>query len=524
MTHFPMTGPARLAGALCAAAFAAANAPAAAQAAPAPPEIRYAEGAGTPTSLPGGRGRNTSTDNVLAHVVESLVALRADMSVAPMLADSWTLSEDKRAYTFKLRHGVTFHDGRPLTSAEVKWSYDYLTGPASEYACKNLYDGSKGAKVVAVETPDPSTVVMRLAEPYALFLDQMASVQCPMAVLSPSSVDGEGKWIRPVGTGPYVFADWKKEQYVELRPYAAYQPREEAPSGMAGRKQALAGVRFVVIPDAAAQKAALMAGQVDAYNADEDNLPARDPRWSIVTEQGLDTVTLLIQTRDPLLAKPEMRRAIALALDFPAIARALSNGNAPYNPSLVPTSSTYYGAAERAGYEKNLDEARKLLQAAGYHGETLKVQTSKRYPYLYRVAVVTQQLLNKAGIKSELEMLEWGAQVSNFREGRFQLMAFAYSARTEPALLFRDVIGDKSRTPMAQWESPDAAAILDGIEAEPDPARRQQAFDRLHALMLRDAPLLMYYNKPGYVVVSSKLHGYTGWPLRKPRFFNVTKN
>jgi peptide/nickel transport system substrate-binding protein len=77
---------------------------------------------------------------------------------------------------------------------------------------------------------------------------------------------------------------------------------------------------------------------------------------------------------------------------------------------------------------------------------------------------------------------------------------------------------------MAQWESPEAAAILEGIEAESDPAVRKQAFDKLHTLMLRDTPLLMYYNKPGYVVVSSQLQGFTGWPLRKPRFFNVTKN
>ncbi|WP_447981206.1 ABC transporter substrate-binding protein [Achromobacter kerstersii] len=492
---------------------------------PAPmPEIRYAEGSGTPTSVPGGRSRNTSTDNVLAHVVEALVALRADMSVAPMLADSWTLSADKRSYTFTLRPGVTFHDGSPMTSADVKWSYDYLTGAKSEYSCKNLYDGTKGAKVVGVETPDAATVVFKLDQPYALFLDQMASVQCPMPVLSPKSVGADGNWVKPVGTGPYVLAEWKKDQYVLLTPYAGYTPRSEAASGMAGKKTASANVRFVVIPDAAAQKAALMAGQVDAYNADEDNLPAKDPRWNIVTEQGLDTVNLLMQTRAPLLSDANMRRAIALALDFPAIARALNNGQAAYNPSLVPAASVYYSDADRAGYEKNLKEVKRLLEAAGYRGEPLKLQANKRYPYLYRVAVVTQQLLNKAGIKTELDMLEWGTQVTNFREGKFQLMAFAYSARTEPALMFRDVIGDKAKTPMAQWESPEAAAILEGIEAESDPAVRKQAFDKLHTLMLRDTPLLMYYNKPGYVVVSSQLQGFTGWPLRKPRFFNVTKN
>ncbi len=159
------------------------------------------------------------------------------MSVAPMLADSWTLSDDKRAYTFKLRQGVTFHDGTPMTSADVKWTYDYLNGAQSEYSCKNLYDGSKGAKVVAVETPDPATVVFRLEQPYALFLDQMASVQCPMPVLSAKSVDAEGKWAKPIGTGPYVLAEWKKEQYLLLTPYAATSRARKRPAAWPARKR-----------------------------------------------------------------------------------------------------------------------------------------------------------------------------------------------------------------------------------------------------------------------------------------------
>jgi peptide/nickel transport system substrate-binding protein len=293
---------------------------------------------------------------------------------------------------------------------------------------------------------------------------------------------------------------------------------------MAGRKVAHNPVRFVVIPDAASQKAALEAGQVDAYNADQDSLPARDPRWHIVSESGLDTVMLLLQTRDPVLSDVRVRRAIALSLDFPGIAQALTDGLAAYNPSLVPTSSAYYTAADKQGYQQNLAEAKRLLQAAGYRGQTLKLQVSKRYPYLYRVAVVTQQLLSQAGIHAQLDMLEWGTQLDNFRHGKFQMMAFAYSARTEPAQLFLDVLGDKARSPMAQWENPKARAVLDGIEGESDPTVRKQAFERLHALMIQDVPLLMYYNNPGYVVVSARLKGFIGWPLRKPRFFNVSKN
>ena len=104
-------------------------------------EIRVAEGEDTPTSMPGNVARNTATDNILGNVVESLVALRADLSVGPMLADSWDISPDGKTYTFHLRHGVLFHNGAPVTSAEVKWSFQFLMKRSSGFECRSVFDG-----------------------------------------------------------------------------------------------------------------------------------------------------------------------------------------------------------------------------------------------------------------------------------------------------------------------------------------------------------------------------------------------
>ncbi|RJG20902.1 ABC transporter substrate-binding protein, partial [Massilia cavernae] len=450
------------------------------------PEIRVADAFDTPTSMPGHRSRNTATDGILMHVVESLVALRDDLSVGPMLADSWKTSPDGKKYEFKLRSGVTFHNGAPLTAADVQWSLNRILDPKSESYCRNQYDGSKGARVVSVKTPAPDVVTIELAQPYALFLEQMGNIQCPLAILHPSSVDAQGKWLKPVGTGPYVFNEWRKGQYVSLTRYPAYLPRKEAPSGLAGAKNANANLRFVVIPDASSQKAAFMSGQVDLIVADGENPPPRGPGWSIVVEQDLDMNTLLMQTRDPVLSKPEFRRAVALALDLPALARTLTNGDSGYSPSLVPTMSPYYSKVHALGYTRNLAEAGKLLAAAGYRGEVIKIQANKRYPEIYRLAVVTQNMLSKAGIKAEVEVLEWATQVTNFREGKFQMMAFSYSGRIEPAIMYGDVLGDKEKTPMSQWTNPEASKILADIKGVADPARRKAAFEEIHKRMIAD--------------------------------------
>jgi peptide/nickel transport system substrate-binding protein len=491
--------------------------------APALPEIRFADAIDTPTSMPGHRSRNTATDGILMHVVESLVAPRADFSIAPMLADSWTVSPDGRTYRFQLRHGVTFHNGAPMTSAEVKWSVERMLDPKAELACRSQYDGSKGARVVKVEAPAPDVVSIELAEPSALFLAQMWNLQCPLAILHPDSVDAQGKWIAPVGTGPYRFGTWRKGQFVALTRYEGYLPRAEPASGLAGAKVAKANLRFVVIPDASAQKAAFMSGQVDLIVADGDSPPPRGPNWEVVVEHDLDTNALLMQSRDPLMARLAFRRAVALALDLPALAKALSNGHAGYNPSLVPEVSPYHTAAHAAGYRRDAAQVAQLLAQAGYRGETLKIQTNKRYPELYRLAVVAQNMLNRAGIRAEVEVLEWATQVSNFREGRFQMMAFSYSSRIEPALMYGDVLGDKAVTPMSQWTDPEASALLAGIREEADPARRQLVFDELHRRMVAAVPMIELYNTAVLFGVSRHLSGFQTWPLRRPRFFNVSK-
>lgn len=487
------------------------------------PEIRVAEAFDTPSSMPGHRSRNTTTDSITIHVAESLVALRNDLSVAPMLADSWKVSDDGKTYQFKLRSGVTFHNGAPLTSAEVVWSLNRILDPKGESYCRNQYDGSKGAKVTSVKATAPDAVTVTLAQANALFLQQLGNVQCPMAVLHPSSVDAQGKWLKPIGTGPYSFGDWRKGQYIQLRVHPGYVPRTEAPSGMAGAKKPLAHIRMVVIPDASSQKAAFMSGQVDLIVADGENPPPKGPGWNVVVEQDMDANALLMQSKDPLLSKPEFRRAVALSLDMPALVKTLTNGNTVYNPSLVPVGTLNYTPAHAAGYARNLEQAARLLAASGYKGETIKIQTTKRYPDMYRLAVVAQNMLSKTGIKTEVEVLEWATQVTNFREGRFQMMAFTYSSRMDPAIMYGDVLGDKAVTPMSQWTNPEASRILAGLKAEGDPAKRKAVFEDLHKRMIADVPMLHIYNSPVLIGVSKKLKGFEPWPYRRPRFFNVSK-
>ncbi|MFJ2992909.1 ABC transporter substrate-binding protein [Pandoraea sp. NPDC087047] len=487
-------------------------------------EIRFAISTDTPTSMPGSILRNTATDTVLAHVVESLVALRDDMSIGPMLADSWDISPDGKTYTFHLRHGVHFHNGKLMTAADVKWSYEYFMNPHTGFYCRRAYDGHAGAKVLNVSAPDRSTVVFSLDKPSALFLNHLTDPRCPMAVLSPDSVDAQGKWVQPIGTGPYLFSDWQPGQYVLLKPFDGYRPRKEPESGLAGSKIAHADVRFVVIPDETSQLSALMAGQIDAMNMSEQIVPPKDPRWHILAGPGADPAVMLIQNRDPLLSDVRIRRAIALAADLPGIAGAVTEGRTGYNPSLVPNASALASDITKRGYVQSLPEVKRLLKEAGYHGQPITLETNRRYSHMFTMAVYLQSLLSRAGINIKLQVVEWGKQLADYRAGRFQLMAFGYTARTDPALIFADVLGDKDRNPLVQWENPEALALLRSIAGETNDAVRAKVLAELHQRMLADAPMLVLYDSPDLILVSSRLHGVMTWPLRLKRFYNVTKD
>ncbi|TIT18766.1 MAG: ABC transporter substrate-binding protein, partial [Mesorhizobium sp.] len=132
--------------------------------------------------------------------------------------------------------------------------------------CIPFFDGSQGLKVDEVATPDPRTVVFTLNAPNALFLAQLANVQCNGWVASPKNVGTDGKWIADsaIGSGPFKLKEWVKGQYVTLERFADYKPVKEAPSGFAGSREAYVDeVRFMVIPDTAASETALFAGELD---------------------------------------------------------------------------------------------------------------------------------------------------------------------------------------------------------------------------------------------------------------------
>jgi len=473
-----------------------------------------------------GVNRDDNTDGVLLNVVEGLVGYDEGGDVKPLLAKTVTVSPDGTVYAFGLRAGVRFHNGNELTSADVLWNWRRYMDPKTGWRCLAEFDGRNGLKVTSVDAPDARTVVMHINHPSTMFLETLARTDCGMtAIMSPASVNPDGSWNRPIGTGPYQFVDWKPGRSVTLWRFADYaSPQGSAMDGYVGLKTPYVDqVEFTVVPDPATMKLALETKSVDIaqlLSSDVADVKAA-PDLAVMTVSDSSRNTLLFQTKDPLFADKKFRQAIAAALDYKELVDVASDGLSHPNNSAVFERSVYMDPVQRQGFKTDLPAARALLKESSYHGETIKLIANKRAPMpSFQVALVTQAMLQAIGVKVEIEVLEWATQLDRYNSGRYQMMSFSYSARLDPALGYEQFSGDKAKEPRKVWDNPQALALIDQAEKTSDQGVRRKLFDSLHQMVLDDVPLILLYNGVTVWGYNTRVKGFSPWE-GKPRLWDV---
>lgn len=465
-----------------------------------------------------GVNRDDTTDGVVLNIVEGLVGYRADGTVGPLLAKSVDLGADGLTYTFKLRQDVKFQNGAPFTSADVLWNWQRYMDPKTGWRCRSAFDGQDGLTVTNVSAPDAYTVVMTLNKKSAVFLDSLARTDCGgTGMLQKASVNPDGSWNKPIGTGPFELKEWKTGQYVLLSAFKGYvSPASgDKPDGYVGAKKPLVDeVKFLVVPDPAAAKAGLLSGALDAGQVlptDASELKNSDKVRLLIAHDAVKHV-LLFETKDPLMQNVKLRQAIAASLDIPQIVAAASNGLGTPNASAVNTASPYYDATQKQAYKYDLARVKQLLKEAGYKNQPILIDANKRGSVpSYPVAVMAQAMMQAAGINAQINVLEWATQLNRYNSGNYQVSSFSYSSRLDSALSYEEFMGPKATQPRKVWDDPQAQKLLDESFQESDPAKRQVLFDKLHTLMLEQAPLLILYNGTEAWGVSKRAQGFSVW-------------
>jgi len=415
------------------------------------------------------------------NVFETLTKINSDGSVSPLLAESWEVSPDLKTYTFKLRKGVKFHNGEPFNAKAVKFSFERAGAEKSTNKDKRTF-----ASMDSVAAIDDQTVVIlnKALDPDFLFLMGQATA----IIVEPKSVDSNAT--KPVGTGPYQLTAWNKGSSVTLSKWDGYR-------SAAAIKIKKATFRF--ISDPAAQVAALLAGDVDAFPRVTPRSVSQfktNAKFQVLINGSRAKTILAINNKKKPLDDVRVRRAIAAAIDRKAVIEGAGDGyGAPIGSHYVPGAFGYVDTTSINPY--NLEKAKALLAEAGIKTPLELSLRLPPAPYARQGGEVVAAQLAKVGIIAKIENVEWAQWLSGtYTNKAYDLTIISH---VEPFDL-----GNFAK-PGYYWgyESPQFNALFDRIQNAPRAADRAKLLGDAQRMLANDCVHAFLY-QPQWVTVADR--------------------
>lgn len=451
---------------------------------------------------------------VFEQIYETLYTVTPDgKGVRPWLATGYTVSPDKRTYTFTLRKGVTFSNGAPLTAADVKFSIDQATAATQGWGYIN-------AAIKDTKAPSPSTFVVDLKYPWAPLIADLSLFSNGIVPKGYGGQTAAAFYEHPVGTGPFEWGSWQKGKQLKL----VRNPRYWQPG-----KPYLDSVTWTDTADSNTRNLQLKGGQ-----ADVDEFPA----WSTVAQLKATPdvkVDLFPSTRTDYLAfnetkkpfqDPHVRRAISYALDRNSLIKAVLFGNGTKATSFLSPTTPYY-AAGTVGQDFDLTAAKRELAASTVpSGFSTSILVSAGEADDLTLAQIVQSALKPLGITVQVSQLD--ANTVNTRQQAldYDMMFTAWTMDiSDPDELTTFAVDPKagSKSFFTLYSNPAVVAANTAAAKTLDTATRQQLYTRIQSLAAQDAFLAPLYYSPYAYASSTKVNGFAVTPLGNYHLEDVWK-
>jgi peptide/nickel transport system substrate-binding protein len=462
---------------------------------------------------------------IASKIMEPLVDLKADGSPDPMLATAWSTTPDGKTITFKLREGVTWHDGKPFTSADVQYT-------AMEMWKKHLnYGTTLQLYLEAVETPDKHTAILRYSRPMPLDLLLRALPDlgyiAPRHIFEGTNLLENPANTAPIGTGPFKFVQYERGQFIIA---------ERNPNYWRKGFPYLDRIVWRFITDKSAATAAIETGEVLMSNysslalADLDRLK-KDARFEVSTrgnEGNAVNNTIEYNFRRKELADIRVRRAIVHALDIPFFCENFLYGFGKRGTGPIPSSSpAFFPSDPGPQYPHDLKLANKLLDEAGYPKGRDGTRFALRLvpaPWGEDIALWStyiQQALTEVGIKVEIVRYDAAGFLTNvYREWNFDLATGWHQYRNDPAV--STTVWYRSGSPKGApwtnqwgWTSEAVDKVIDDAQSELDAAKRKERYGEFERLVNTEVPIWMAIERQFISVTNKRLrnhHNNPRWP------------
>ncbi len=468
---------------------------------------------------------DTTSEQVVKMLYNTLLKFQDDGTVVGDLAESWSVSEDKLTWTFNLKQGVKFHNGKELTSADVKATFDRALNAEA--------GGLRTTEIIkmftAVEAPDPYTVTITTDGPYG----PMESLMCNMSlgIMDADYIEQYGLDLGTSaegenGTGPFKVVSWERDQEIVVERFDEYF----------GTPAKLQTVVYTVIPEAASRVIALETGEVDVIDkpTDEDlaRLEADTENFTVLRKPTISQRLFRFGCNDPIISNTKVRQAIVYAIDRQAIIDALFTGSA--YPSTAPLAPVTFGYSDLGEIEQDLELAKSLLAEAGYpDGFDTKIVTTERYQNGIELAEIISQQLAEIGINAKIEVWEWSALSASWNgitADEFDQPIFIMGAG--PSM--RDADGGlrglytTSETGLNDrnygfYSNAEVDALIEQGMQETDQQKRVEIYKEAMEILYREDPVAFWlFDMYGLAITSSKVEGVTLSPISTITFENAT--
>jgi peptide/nickel transport system substrate-binding protein len=473
---------------------------------------------GDPVSLDPANVTDLESLQICRNIYDTLVQYKPDSTeIVPGLAESWQRTDDGLEITFKLRKGVVFHDGTPLTAQDVKTNYQRQRDP--EHALRSpgdtffYWSDTWGDRIENIEVLDEHTIRFRFNEPIAPLMQNFAMPFFGIASPRAMEIHGSDYFRHPVGTGPYKFESWLPGERLTLA------ANERAWHG----KPAVERVIFLPIVDSTARALRLRKGSVHiatALSPQGVESLREQPSVRVVEQPGLNVAFLALNNRVEKLSDPLVRQAIWHGVDRAALVRGLYYGSGDVTDTALPKGVWGRKESETRSYDPS--KGRELMEKAGYTKDSPMVVSlwymavPRSYlPEPKATAEAVARMLEDVNIQVELEPVDWGVYLDRVGRGEHEMaLAGWIGDHGDPDNYFSFIFGSANiddvigGTNVLFYSNPDVDRLIASARKEIDQQKRVEAYAKIQDEIYEDAPWLPLAHAKQVVGIHPKLKGF----------------
>lgn len=434
-------------------------------------------------------------------VCDSLVNSDKNFEPQPALAESWKSSPDAKVWTFQLRKGVKFHNGRELTATDVKWNIERIKQP--KFPLNSFFK-----TVETVDAVDKYTVKFTLKSPMGNFLSAFCGAHIQASIIAPESAKADGSVSQAIGTGPFIMVEHKTDDYIKLKKFKDYWGK--------GRPY-VDEIILRIIPDDTVRLAALKSGDIQmTYKfglADAAKLKKNPDKDFKLDLFGLSSPTFIhMNIGKPPFNDVRVRKAVALALNKQDVLEGVSEGLGEVcNQHFVKASFWHVPLPE---HKQDLDKAKALLKEAGYpDGLDVSIVATSTYSYLVLAAEVVQAQLAKIGMRAKLETTEFTSHWAMLRKGEFQFGTMSSPVVADPDFYYPYYYtpegGGRPYLNGGVYQNPKVTELLTkGREVLDRNKRKEYYTEALRIIFGEDVPSVFIFVSPAPAAWRNEVKGY----------------